>query len=94
VVCARTETPKRHRAFLRLAASKDRAGVLQLSKEGQILEQHSDILREPYIFEFLKIPEPYQISETNLETLLCNHLQAFLLELGKGFTFVGSSASR
>lgn len=75
--------------FLRLAASKDKAGILQLAAQGQILEQPVDLLREPYVFEFLKIPEPYQVSETQLETVLCNHLQQFLLELGKGFTFVG-----
>jgi len=75
--------------FLRLAASKDKAGVLQLAAQGQVLAEPADLLREPYIFEFLKIPEPVQISETQLETLLCNHLQQFLLELGKGFTFVG-----
>lgn len=75
--------------FLRLAASKDKAGILQLAAQGQIVEQPADLLREPYVFEFLKIPEPYQISETRLETVLCDHLQPFLLELGKGFTFVG-----
>ena len=75
--------------FLRLAAGKDKAGILQLASRGQIVEQPADILREPYIFEFLKIPESHQVSETRLETLLCDHLQPFLLELGKGFTFVG-----
>ncbi|MBI3712246.1 MAG: DUF1016 domain-containing protein [Burkholderiales bacterium] len=75
--------------FLRLAASKDKAGILQLAQQGQILTQASDLLREPYIFEFLKIPETHQVSETQLESLLCDHLQPFLLELGKGFTFVG-----
>ncbi len=75
--------------FLRLAASKDKAGILQLAAQGQIVEQPTDLLREPYVFEFLKIPEPYQVSETQLETVLCDHLQPFLLELGKGFTFVG-----
>ena len=75
--------------FLRLAASKDKASILQLAAQGQIIEQATDLLREPYVFEFLKIPEPYQVSETQLETQLCNHLQQFLLELGKGFTFVG-----
>lgn len=74
--------------FLRLAASKDKAGILQLATQGQIVEQPTDLLREPYIFEFLKIPEPGQVTETELETLLCDHLQQFLLELGKGFTFV------
>ena len=75
--------------FMRLAASKDKAGILQLAAQGQLIEQPADLLREPYVFEFLKIPEPYLVSETQLETLLCNHLQQFLLELGKGFTFVG-----
>ena len=75
--------------FLRLAASKDKAGILQLAAQGQIVEQAADLLREPYVFEFLKIPEPHRISETQLETVLCDHLQPFLLELGKGFTFVG-----
>ena len=75
--------------FLRLAASQDKAGILQLAAQGQVVEQPADLLREPYVFEFLKIPEPYRVSETQLETLLCDHLQPFLLELGKGFTFVG-----
>lgn len=75
--------------FLRLAASKDKAGILQLAAQGQVVEQPVDLLREPYVFEFLKIPEPYRVSETQLETVLCDHLQSFLLELGKGFTFVG-----
>ena len=75
--------------FLRLAASRDKEGVLQLAAQGQIIASAQDLLREPYVFEFLKIPEPAHISETELETALCNHLQQFLLELGKGFTFVG-----
>lgn len=75
--------------FLRLAAGKDKQGVLKLSQQGLVVEQASDILRDPYVFEFLKIPEPYLPSEIELETLLCDHLQQFLLELGKGFTFVG-----
>lgn len=54
--------------FLRLAASKDKAGILQLAKQGNIVAQPADLLREPYVFEFLKIPEPYQVSETQLET--------------------------
>ena len=75
--------------FLQLAASQGKAGILQLAQQGQVVEQPTDLLREPYVFEFLKIPEPYQLSETQLETLLCDHLQPFLLEQGKGFTFVG-----
>ena len=75
--------------FLRLAANKDREGILKIAAQGQIVEQPADLLREPFIFEFLKIPETASLSETELETRLCDHLQQFLLELGKGFTFVG-----
>jgi predicted nuclease of restriction endonuclease-like (RecB) superfamily len=80
---------KKASLFLRLAASKDKKGILQLSKQGQILEKPADLLREPYILEFLKIPEPYHLSETDLEQRLIDHLQHFLLELGKGFAFIG-----
>ena len=80
---------KASQLFLRLAASKDKTGILQLAEQGQSIARPADLLREPYIFEFLKIPEPHQVSETQLESLLCDHLQPFLLELGKGFTFVG-----
>ena len=75
--------------FLRLAASKDKEGILQLAKQGQIVTQPTDIIREPCVLEFLKIPEPYHLSETDLETRLIDHLQDFLLELGKGFAFIG-----
>ncbi|MCX6127446.1 MAG: PDDEXK nuclease domain-containing protein, partial [Proteobacteria bacterium] len=75
--------------FLRLAAGKDRDEILKLAQQGQVIEQANDILRDPYVFKFLKIPEPYLPSETHLEEALYNHLQQFLLELGKGFTFVG-----
>ena len=54
--------------FLRLAASQDKAGVLQLAEKGRLVEQPEDLLRDPYVFEFLKIPEPYHISEKELET--------------------------
>ena len=74
--------------FLRLALSKEKEKVLQLSKRGQSTESPEDIVKDLYVFEFLKIPEPYNISETELETRLLNNLQSFLLELGKGFTFV------
>lgn len=46
-------------------------------------------LKDPYVFEFLDVPAPHAMNEQNLETALINHLQAFLLELGKGFSFVG-----
>jgi predicted nuclease of restriction endonuclease-like (RecB) superfamily len=75
--------------FLRLAASKDKEGILKLAKQGNIIQEPSDIIRESYVFEFLKIPDPYKISEKDLENRLLDNLQTFLLELGKGFTFVG-----
>ena len=75
--------------FLRLAASKDKEGILQLAKNGQIVQKPEDIIREPYVLEFLKIPEPYHLTETDLESRLIENLQHFLLELGKGFAFVG-----
>jgi len=75
--------------FLRLALSKEKDKVLQLAKHGQIVESPEDVVKDLYIFEFLKIPEPYNVSETELEMRLLDNLQSFLLELGKGFTFVG-----
>lgn len=80
---------KKTALFLRLATGKDKDAILQLATQGQIIAQPTDLLRDPYVFEFLKIPEPHHLTETNLETRLCDHLQPFLLELGKGFTFVG-----
>lgn len=75
--------------YLRLAVSRDKEGILQLAKEGQITEKPEDILREPYVLEFLKIPEAHYITETDLEERLITHLEKFLLELGKGFAFIG-----
>ena len=80
---------KKSSLFLRLAASKDKEGILELSKQGQIIEKPVDLIREPYILEFLKIPEPYHLSESDLEKRLLDNLQQFLLELGKGFAFIG-----
>jgi predicted nuclease of restriction endonuclease-like (RecB) superfamily len=79
---------KKSAFFLRLAASKDKAGILQLAQRGQVIETPADILRDPYVFEFLKIPEDAHLTETELETRLCDNIANFLLELGKGFTFV------
>ena len=75
--------------FLRLASSKNKEKILALARKGQIIENPDDIVKDVYVFEFLKIPEPYIISEHDLETRLLDNLQRFLLELGKGFTFVG-----
>ena len=80
---------KKASLFLRLAASKDKEGILALAHRGQLVQQPIDLIRDPYIFDFLKIPEPYFISETDLEKRLIDQLQKFLLELGKGFAFIG-----
>ena len=75
--------------FQRIALSKNKAEILNLSAEGLQISKPRDILRDPYVFEFLKIPEEQLPSEQELENLLSNNLQQFLLELGKGFTYVG-----
>ncbi len=80
---------KKTSLFLRLAASKDKEGVLELSKKGLKVQKPEDIIREPYILDFLEIPEPNNFNESELEQLLISNLQQFLLELGKGFAFVG-----
>lgn len=64
--------------------------VLELSKEGQSISRPSDIVKQPYVFEFLGISEQKPILEKDLEYKLIKHIEDFLLELGKGFMFVGS----
>lgn len=75
--------------YERLALSADRDKVKRLSTHGQIIEQPSDLVKDPYILEFLGLPELSEYSESDLEKRIINNLQEFLLELGKGFTFVG-----
>lgn len=75
--------------YTRLALSRDKEGVLRLSEEGQIIEKPKDIIKDPYILEFLGLPELNQYSESQLEEEIINKLEHFLLELGHGFTFVG-----
>jgi predicted nuclease of restriction endonuclease-like (RecB) superfamily len=74
--------------FERIAISKDQAGVLAMAKNGHRLEQPADLLKEPFVFDFLGIPLGHKVSETELETRLINKLEEFLLELGRGFCFV------
>jgi predicted nuclease of restriction endonuclease-like (RecB) superfamily len=74
--------------FERLALSKDKQEILTLSKQGQILEQARDLVKDPYIFEFLDIAEQ-NYGESELEKSLIEKLEHFLLELGKGFAFIG-----
>jgi predicted nuclease of restriction endonuclease-like (RecB) superfamily len=74
--------------YTRLALSRDKEGVLKLSQEGQIVEKPKDIIKDPYILEFLGLPELHQYSESELEQEIINKLEHFLLELGQGFAFV------
>ena len=75
--------------YERLALSRDKEGIKRLSTEGQIIEKPEDLLKDPYVLEFTGLPELAKYSETDLETKIIDHLQEFLLELGRGFTFVG-----
>ena len=74
--------------YKRLVLSRDKEGVLKLSEQGQIIEKAKDIIKDPYILEFLGLPELHQYSESELEEEIINKLENFLLELGHGFTFV------
>jgi len=73
--------------FERLALSRDKRGVLKLARKGQIIEKEEDIIKDPYVLEFLNIPMDYRYTERQLEQRLIDNLQMFLLELGKGFAF-------
>jgi predicted nuclease of restriction endonuclease-like (RecB) superfamily len=75
--------------YERLALSKDKEGVKELSAQGQTITTATDIIKDPYILEFIGLPDNARYSETDLENALINELETFLLELGKGFTFVG-----
>lgn len=75
--------------FERISLSKDKKKILQLAQKGQVIEKPEDAIKSPYILEFLGIPQKSYYTESQLEQKLINHLQEFLLELGKGFAFIG-----
>lgn len=74
--------------FERLALSKDKEGILKLSSHGQAIINPGDLIKEPYVLEFLNIPEHFSYSELELEQKIIENLQHFILELGKGFAFI------
>lgn len=74
--------------FARLVKSRDKAGVLQLARQGQALSLPMDAIKHPYVLDFLDLPEAARLHESDLEAALIEKLQPFLLELGKGFAFV------
>ena len=75
--------------FHRLALSKDKKGVLEIAEQGAEIQKPADIIKDPFVFEFLGIPQQYHYKEGELEEKLIQNLEQFLLELGKGFAFIG-----
>ena len=76
--------------YERLLLSADKEKVLELSEKGQILKTSKDLVKDPFVLEFLDIKENTYYLETNLEKNILEHLKEFLLELGKGFSYVGN----
>ena len=74
--------------FERLKLSSDKQKVKELSVKGQVIQTAQDLIKDPYILEFVGLPELSSYSESELEQKLIDKLEHFLLELGKGFTFV------
>lgn len=76
--------------YERLANSKDKTKILELSTKGHRIQDNKDIIKDPFVLEFLDIKENTDYLETDLEKNILEHLKEFLLELGKGFTYVGN----
>src|SRR5690606_15705022 len=74
--------------YTRLVLSRDKDKVKELSEKGLIIEKPKDAIKDPYILEFIGLPEQSVYSENQLEEEIINKLEHFLLELGNGFTFV------
>ena len=75
--------------YERLVLSRDKEKVKSLALKGQIIEKTEDIIKDPYILEFLGLDERSNYSENELETAIINNLEKFIMELGKGFLFQG-----
>ena len=86
-----SELKRQHDSSLyeRLALSTDKEKVYRLALEGQKIETTKDVVKDPYVLEFLGLPELPEYSESELESRIIDHLQQFLLELGTGFAFIG-----
>lgn len=74
--------------YTRLVLSRDKDKVKELAEKGLIIEKPQDAVKDPYILEFLGLPEHSAYSENQLEQEIIDKLEHFLLELGNGFTFV------
>lgn len=75
--------------YQRLVLSRDKEEVKKLSTHGQLIENPKDIIKDPYILEFLGLEEMPSYSENQLETAIIVHIEKFIMELGKGFLFQG-----
>lgn len=74
--------------FERLLKSRDKKGVLQLANKGQIIKKPIDLVKDPYVLDFLDFPDSSNLHESDIESAIIGNLQKFILELGKGFSFV------
>jgi predicted nuclease of restriction endonuclease-like (RecB) superfamily len=74
--------------YERLVLSRNKKKIKELSKKGQVIESASDVIKDPYILEFLSLKEHESYTESELEAALITRLEEFLKELGKGFLFV------
>jgi len=74
--------------FARLLKSKDKKGLIEMTRKGQVIHKATDIIKNPYILNFLDLPESNKFHESKMEKAIIDNIQAFLLELGKGFAFV------
>lgn len=75
--------------YERVSLNRDKKGIKDLSKKGQVIEKPTDTLKSHYVLEFLNLKEDSRYSENDLETAIINKLEHFMLELGKGFLFEG-----
>lgn len=76
--------------YERLLLSTDKKSVLELAENGQVLRNSKDLVKDPFVLEFLDIKENTRYLESDLEKNILEHLKEFLLELGKGFSYVGN----
>lgn len=74
--------------YTRLVLSRDKEGIKKLSNEGLVIESPQDAIKDPYILEFIGLPEKHTYSESEIEQKIIDKLEHFLLELGTGFSFV------
>lgn len=75
--------------FHRIALSKDKEGIIELSRKGAEVVKAEDLAHDPYVLEFIDLPQLPQYKESDIEEAIANNLSRFMLELGRGFAFVG-----